>query len=267
MHTINIAKSIKLRLNSQSSDNIFQLTENNDLSNLNPRHSIVSRNKFIKNLKAYTKINSTAETAIPDFNLEDSETEKLHKVLDVEWNSERKQLDLLVGNSADNDWMSVGETSLLNPNGYPYRIYNLLDLLTDNLAFEFGDNLNVAVKITDVGYGLLTGTDEVNIYGSYAEELVIDDSIQPITSTFEKTAILHNESIIAVLPNIYRKYLIIQNNNTHNIYISLSDLSGIGGIVVKPGGHYEFSTHNVPYFDEISIFSEYNSSVLIVECN
>lgn len=265
MKSINIAKTIQVSLSHESSNNVIELTDNILPTNLNPRHDIISKNKFIKNLKAYASIKSVPEAELPDFLLEDSETEKLAKVLDVEWGAQRKQLNLLIKNSNDNEWMSIGEISLLNPAGYPYRIYNLLDIVTDNLAFELSSDAKLAVQIENVGYGLLTTDDKVNIYGSYIEEIVIDDSIKPITSIFEKTVLVNQESVIAVLPNSQRKYLIIQNNNPHEIYFSLSNLSGSGSTVIKPNGHFELFVNNVPYFGEISIYSEYNSSVLIVE--
>lgn len=265
MKTVNIAKSIKLSLDENSLERIFKLTNSERLTQLNPNHAVLSRNKYIKNLKAYVVINSLPEATSPNINLEDSETEKLNKLLDVEWNSERKQVDLLFG--TDGNWMNIGESSLLNPAGYPYRIYNLLDLLTDNLAFELGNEYELAVKITDAGFGLLSSADKVNIYGSYIEELVIDDSIQPISSVFEKTVIVLEENLTVVLPNSLRKYVLIQNNNSHPIHFSLSGGAGSGSTVINSGGHYEFSTKNVPYFGEISIYSEYNSNVLITEAS
>ncbi|MGB3761270.1 MAG: hypothetical protein WBA07_33665 [Rivularia sp. (in: cyanobacteria)] len=265
METINIAKSIRIALNASTQDGLIQLTDNNNLFNLSPHQRVISRNKFIKNLKAYASINSLPEAVLPDLLLEDSEFEKLNKVLNVEWGANRKQLNLFIGSGTEDDWMPIGETSLLNPAGYPYRIYNLLDILTDNLAFEMGNDVALAVRVEDVGFGLLADNDKVNIYGSYVEEIVIDDSIQSITSIFEKTVLVNEESVIAVLPNEQRKYVIIQNNNPHEIYFSLSNLSGAGSVVIKPNGHYELFTNNVPYYGDISVYSDYNSIVLIVE--
>lgn len=265
MNNFNIAKTIQLSLTQQSGNNIIELINNSLPTTFNPTNNIISRNKFIKNLKAYASIKSLPEAQLPDFLLEDSETEKLNKVLDVEWGAQRKQLSLLIRKDSNSDWMSIGETSLLNPSGYPYRIYNLLDIVTDNLAFELSDTASLGVQVEDVGYGLLTTDDKLNIYGSYIEEFVIDDSVQPITSIFEKTVLLNQESVIAVLPNEQRKYVIIQNNNTHDIHFSLSQSAGLGSPIIKPGGHYELSINDVPYFDEISIYSEFNSAALIVE--
>lgn len=263
MKTINIARTIRASLDKNSGTNIIQLTSDSPLINLNPRHAIINRNKYLKNLKTYASITSLPEVELPDFELEDSETEKLHKVLDIEWGANRKQLNLLFG--VEDDWLSVGETSLLNPSGYPYRIYNLLDLVTDNLAFELGDNSALAVQIQDVGYGLLQDADKVNIFGSYIEEIVIDDSTQPITSIFESEIVISSENTLALPSNQNRKYVIVQNNGSSDVYISLSSLANTGSIKIKPSGHYEFNTSHVAYYGDISVFSEYNTSVLVIE--
>jgi hypothetical protein len=262
VQSINIAKTIKVSLNASTQDDIIQLTASDSLFNLSSKETIVSRNIFIKNLKAYASIKSLPEAELPDFLLEDSETEKLNKVLDVEWGANRKQLNLLLG--VENDWMSIGETSLLNPAGYPYRIYNLLDIVTDNLAFELGDNASLAVKIEDVGFGLLDENDVVNIYGSYIEELLIQDSYV-VNSVAEFSYLIDNESIIVSAANQNRNYFLLQNNSEHLIFLSFSNLSGANGINIKPGGHYEFSASKVAYYGDLSVYCEYNASVLVIQ--
>lgn len=265
MHSINLVKSINLKLDASSGNNIIPFMLSDFEVNINPRHKILSRNKYLKNLKAYSAIKSIDEADLPNFNFDDSESEKLNKVLDIEWKSPRKQLNLLIGSSSD--WMPIGEISLLNPMGYPYRINNLLDLLTDNLAFELGEETQLAVKIEDVGYGLLTNTDLITIYGNYVEEVVIDDSTQSITSTVEKIVNISENSSIVATTNSNRKYCLIQNISENNIYLSLSNQSSKNSIKILPNGHYDFDVNNVAYFGEINVYSEYNSNVLVVECS
>lgn len=265
MHSINLVKSINLKLDVNSGNNIIPFMSSDFEVNTNPRHKILSRNKYLKNLKCYSVINSIDEAELPNFNFDDSESEKLNKVLDIEWKSPRKQLNLLIGNN--NNWLPIGEISLLNPMGYPYRINNLLDLLTDNLAFELGEETQLAVKIEDVGYGLLANTDLITIYGNYIEEVVIDDSVQFITNTVERVInIFENSEIVAII-NKNRKYFLIQNISNNNIYLSLSNRASTNSIKILPNGHYDFDVNNVAYFGEISAYSEYNSDVLVVECS
>lgn len=178
--TINRIKTVanKLKVGDGSIITIYENTGLTIGNELIVAHEIISFNCFIKNLRAFALINSLAEISLPNFTLDDSETDKLYKTLNTEWNSARKQITLyisnqLITNPNGQGWFKVGSLSLLNPSGYPYRVYNLMDLFTDNLAIELGDNGKIGVQIEDVGYGLLSATDEVTIHGSYIEEIFV----------------------------------------------------------------------------------------------
>lgn len=263
METITINRSIHLKLDSTSIDDVVQITETNTNLNLNPRDRIISRNKYIKNLKAYSNITSITEANLPDFKFDDSESDKLNKVLDLEWNSPRKQINLLIG--TDLLFFPIGEISILNPVGYPYRINNLLDLLTDNLAFELGQEVDLAVKIHDVGYGLLQEEDVITIFGNFVEEIVIDSSNLPISISAERIVTIAPSTTIVAPINDNRKMFLLQNTSENVIYFSLSPNADFKSIQIMPGGHYQFTTDNVSYFGAISCYAEYNSDVLIVE--
>lgn len=154
--------------------------------NISPGETICT-NTFLKNLKLYAKIRSLPEAAIPDIKFDDSETDKIYKALDSQWKSPRKQLNLYITNSPDvfrfNDgshWKLLGSISLLNSSGYPYKRYNLLDLITDNLAAELGEDGNLGLSIIDVGWGYLDPSDEVNVSGSYVHEIIIKKEPVPV---------------------------------------------------------------------------------------
>lgn len=170
---VNRVKSIVKRISSNNAD-IIPIYQNNGLTlghEFLPGYEIISYNCFIKNLKAYAAIRSLDAVTPPKFELTDSDTDKLYKTLDVEWKSPRKQLKAYI--SAGGDWAEVGAVSLLNPYGYPYRIYTLMDLYTDNLALELGDNSKIGIQMQNVGYGLLEEADSVTIHGSYVEEIFL----------------------------------------------------------------------------------------------
>lgn len=133
-----------------------------------PGHKLISANYFVKNLKAYGHIPSLVETPLPDFQPEDTDVVRRRKALDIEWTYPRKQLNMFV--SYLDGWEPVGSLSLLNPFGYPYRIYSLLDMFTDNLALEMGNGGAIAVQIQDVGTGYLAEQDKLTIHGSCSEE-------------------------------------------------------------------------------------------------
>lgn len=181
---ITVAKSIAVKLEANDSS-IKTIYSNNSLfagREYKPGYTIASFNCFIKNLKVFASIGSLEEAPLPDFKLDDSATAKLTKTLDVEWNSPRKQLNVYISNAvipSASNWYQVGSISLLNPYGYPFRVYSIMDLFTDNLALELGENGKIGVQIQDVGYGLLIDNDSVIIHGSYIEELFVESPDLP----------------------------------------------------------------------------------------
>lgn len=179
--SVNRVKTIGIKLDANS-DRVRVIYSNAQAtvgSELLPGYKIVSFNTFIKNLKVFASIKSLDEVALPEFELEDSQTTKLQKVLKIEWTSARKQLDVYL-QSDNSDWLHIGSTSMLNPSGYQFRIYNIMDLFTDNLALELGTNSKVGVGVKDVGYGLLSAEDTVVVHGSYVEEIYLDSKEPPI---------------------------------------------------------------------------------------
>lgn len=184
---INRVKTITVPLGKNNSSEIITIYQNTDLvagSDLFPNYKIVGFNSFIKNLKVYASVKSLAEVSLPDFQLADSATQKIQKVLDIEWKSARKQLNLYIATTLI-DWQQIGSISLLNPSGYAFRIYNLMDLFTDNLALELGENSKIGIQTQEVGYGLLDINDKVTVHGSYVEEIILQSpDLQNITNVY-----------------------------------------------------------------------------------
>lgn len=197
--------AIKLQTNSNQLQTIYENSELKIGNDLIPNHKIISINSFIKNLKAYANISSVQEALLPNFTQEDSETDKLYKTLDIEWKSPRKQLTLYISSQPNAEFYKVGSLSLLNPAGYPYRIYNLMDLYTDNLAIELGNNSKVGISVDNVGYGLLSADDEVTIHGSYLEEIFVQSpdyfytvgATVPTVPTIPTTPIVNEDNEMA----------------------------------------------------------------------
>lgn len=164
-----IIKTISYRVDNNVL-NAPQTVVDASIGNSFPDFEIISINTFIKNLKLYASVPSLPEATLPQFNLEDSATERLYKALDAEWKEPRYQLDLFI-TDGDID-TQVGAISIVNIGGYPYRTYNLQDLYTDALAIELGDNGQIAIAFKDVGYGYPGVDDKINVFGSYVKEVV-----------------------------------------------------------------------------------------------
>ncbi|WGV25975.1 hypothetical protein [Halotia branconii] len=264
--TFNKVKTIAIKINNQNGTGIIPIIENN-LNDITSSGQVLSANLFIKNLKAYAQIKSLSPVALPNISLEDSNTERLYKVLDVEWQSPRYQLNLYISDSS-NDWHPVGGISLLNPSGYPYRIYNLMDRFTDNLAIELGENGKVGVQIQDVGYGVLQANDLVTIHGSYILEMVVDDSaiINPITTSTFINQSVNQQSLIIVPAIATRKYVLLSNVGANPIYLNFGQTAFINeGIPLQPRGTYEFSLNEAAYLGDISAISDGTSQILGIQ--
>lgn len=171
---LNRTGSILVPVGAANEDRIVTVYQNTQLKpgdEFIPGHRIIHFNAFIKNLKAFGKIASLPTTPLPEFTLEDSQTDKLKKTMDLEWFSPRKQLDVFIGK--DSLWSQIGSVSLLNPYGFAYRIYSLMDMFTDALALELGQDAKVGVAIKEAGHGLLADLDQLTIHGSYIEEIIV----------------------------------------------------------------------------------------------
>ena len=259
--TFNKSKTIAKTLNAVTAETIIPIFSNTISEAYGG--AIVSVNAFVKNLKAHAKINSLAPIKLPDFQLEDSETDKLYKTLDIEWGSARKQLNLYISDN-QTDWYQIGAISLLNPSGYPYRVYNLMDLITDNLAIELGENGRIGVQIQDVGYGVLQSGDSVTIYGSYILEIVLDNNAT-IQNSIDFESLVDIESTLIFTANPFRKYAVFTNNGDNAIYLNLGDTATLGkGIYLLSGGSFVLDT---PYVGAISAIAENDiSSLSGIEC-
>jgi hypothetical protein len=260
--TFNKAKTIVKSLDSATGQAIIPVFANTITGNYPGQ--LVSANAFVKNLKAHAKIGSLAPVKLPNFTLEDSETDKLYKTLDIEWGSARKQLNLYISDN-QTDWYQIGAISMLNPSGYPYRIYNLMDLVTDNLTIELGENGRIGVQIQDVGYGALQTGDTVTIHGSYIQEIAVSADI-PTGESEDFGELVQTESTLILLPNPTRKYLSFVNNGDYPIYFNFGDNATIEkGLFLLPSGNFELDR---PYFGSISAIAVDDvSSISGLECS
>lgn len=264
MQTVNIVKTIQKKITATTNTGVIELFDNT----LDFYDNALSKSAFVKNLKAFSKIQSLEPVRLPNFKLEDSESEKLYKTLDVEFNSPRKQLDLFIGSTGE--WSQIGSISLLNPSGYPYRMYNLLDFLTDGLAAELGDGKTIGVEVVDVGFGILQNTDTITIHGSVTQEYVIPEKKNELTCS-AISVIVTDTSQIVVPNNSNRSYVLLQNKSNNSVTINLNsiDITHLNGIVLEPNGYIEFSTKDIFYYGDIRAVSNSGESSLLVgtECN
>jgi hypothetical protein len=172
--------TVTKKLRPQDGESIIPLISNNTdwfTANYNALPTDRWINGYITELNCYSDINSLSEAAMPDYLIGESKTSALSKTLNLEWKSDRYQLDLYLATeypvTALTQWNLQGSISLINPAGYPYRTYRLKDLLTNNLAFSLGQNATLGYAIKNVGKGVIQSMDTVVITGSWKQELVL----------------------------------------------------------------------------------------------
>ncbi|MBG1268254.1 hypothetical protein [Nostoc sp. WHI] len=264
--TYNKVLTIARKIDSTSPTGIIPIITNS-LAGITGGGQVLSANVFIKNLKAFAKITSLPPINLPNISVEDSETERLYKVLDVEWLSPRLELNVYISNNIT-DWHLVGGISLLNPSGYPYRIYNLLDLLTDNLAVELGENGRLGIEVKDVGHGSLETNDLITIHGSYVLEVVIEEAnyIPPVTNSTPINKAVSQQSTVVVSAIFTRKYVLLTNVGNAPIYLNFGSTAFLNqGIPLQPGGAFDFSINDVAHLGDISAISSGNSQLLGIQ--
>lgn len=210
----------------------------------NSEHVIV--NGFVKSLRARTNITSIPEVDLPNIPIEDSRTERLSKVRNIEWKEPRKHLKLWTKN-ASNSWFHIATVSLLNIP--PYRLFDLQVYFSANLMIELGESGAIGASIENAGYGLLSGQDEVVIFGSGTTEIIaIPKQVPSIGVSNNYGWTITNESQLILPSDANRKQITLTNTGGSKVYLSFGKPAEIGeGICLMPqGGSYELNRTNYP---------------------
>ena len=239
-----------MKLDASSSDRIITIYQPShdaqDATYLKTAEHIIL-NGFIKTLRAKTAIKSLAEVVLPNITLEESRTQRLSLMRNVEWNSPRKELRLYLAETF-NDWHHIASVSLLNVP--PYRLINLMEYFTENIAIELGATGAIGVSIFNAGYGLLGNNDEVVIYGSGTTEVVVIPSeVAPIEGCTPHNWTVTTTSQLILPAQDGRKQITLSNNGPGGVYLNVGAAAVLGaGIYLAPnGGSYEFNRTNHPF--------------------
>ncbi|MBE9179116.1 hypothetical protein IQ268_11140 [Oculatella sp. LEGE 06141] len=122
---------------------------------------------FITSLRIAVDISSVSPVEFParEPGMSDGELNTLLRQLDA--GAPKKMMDLFL-RSSDSEPLRIGSISLYNRR--PYYNIDILYYLTDAAACDIASDAVLSVQVRGVGYGLLTGTDSVSIFGSSVEE-------------------------------------------------------------------------------------------------
>jgi hypothetical protein len=193
----------------------------------------------IEDLKATSWIYSLQKIAYPVFQLEDTDSKIALAAVNLEWKSARIQLDLLCNINKSGNWQKLSSYSLLNPDPYPYREYQLGN-------HSLGSNAMIGLQIKNVGYGLLqngsAGNDRVTVFADLKRTITMEQSVEkstrlnPTVPRFVPTKIVQS--------NINRKSMTILNKGNYITYIDIDNQLNSDRYLVNlnPGAYYEVPT-------------------------
>lgn len=218
-------------------------------------------NGYITDLRLKVDITSIPESPIPNLDATTTRMERLVAVRDMEWKNPRKQLDLFLKKS-NAPMIHLAAISLLNRR--PYYHVPLLSFLTDSGIFSMGNDAVLYGSVTDVGFGLLLGRDELSLWGAVKEEAtVLPTHGEQISFSQSFGWAIAPESSMILPANSNRLQLTLVNAGTNRIWLSYGPLARSGqGITLMPGGgSYEINRTN-PYKGAIAAISENTGSTL-----
>lgn len=161
-------------------------------------------------------------------------------------------MDLLLRDSKSGGWVNIASISLLKRS--PFYQVNLMQFLSDNVAFAMANDSALGVQIVNVGYGILIANDEVTIWGAVKEELsTLPQDEKTVTHTQSHAWDITEESRVLLASNTDRLLATFVNTGNSKAYLNFNtDAIRERGITLMPqGGSYEINITN-PFKGSIS---------------
>ncbi|NER83608.1 MAG: hypothetical protein F6K42_29490 [Leptolyngbya sp. SIO1D8] len=222
---------------------------------------------FITDLRLKVDISSLPQTAIPDIDISTSRTERAERIRQMEWESDRYEMQLLMQDTYSGGWLEIARLSLLNRS--PYYQINILRYMTDQIALNVANDARLGMQFIDAGYGLPKSEDSLVIFGAVREEITaIPTDSEEITLSNAYSKTLGESSDIIAPANPQRKQLTIVNNSaTATVFLSYGANSELNeGISLHPnGGAYEINFSNTFKGAVSGISEEENTSLSVFE--
>lgn len=229
MDTLEIRKKIVTKFDASTGLSVLPLFTHIPYSK--PGYRILSEYMRIENLNLKTFIYSLPVVQFPTFELTASDSEIQLQTLQLEWQSPRYHLNLVM--SDDNtSWTRVNTISILNSAPMPFREFGLGN-------HELGDNSMLGFQVQNVGHGILSGNDFIAITADlirtiHLEKISEGIALDPATINALSMEQLLNEDHT-------RTGFTIFNSGTTDIYLDIANtVSGSNFMVVIPSkGFYE----------------------------
>lgn len=212
---------ILIKINSSNANNTHIIYQPISVpSILNPIDPIF--NGFIQDLRIKIDINSLDAIPLPVIEPELTEAERLVLWTELEWRNARMELSILKSSDGSN-WIEIARLAMQNRE--PYYSIDLLPYFTKQADAIVGNEW-IACKVINSGHGLLSGNDELVIYGScqlqahyYGET---DTALPSPAATAVNFGVeVNNTSTLVAIANPNRRALHIINLDSGSVYIAL----------------------------------------------
>ncbi len=222
---------------------------------------------FVTDLRLKVDIKSLVEHPLPDLDLTQSRTERLTAVRDLEWGKDRYEFGMYLETSTA-PLCKIASVSLLNRQ--PFYHVNLLPYFTDNGLINIASDARIMGRVEDAGFGLLSGADEVVVFGSVKEEVTTLPEDSREISFCQGSGFTLGTTATQLLPaNANRlQATFVNTHNSNRIFLNYGTTATANtGITLMPnGGSYEINATN-PYKGIISaVASGAGTTLTVQEC-
>lgn len=222
---------------------------------------------FITDLRMKVKIRSIPEKPLPELDVEQSRTQRITAVRDMEWTGERYQFGLYM-ECSNSPLLHIASVSLLNR--IPYYHVNLMPYFTDNAIINIANDARILGRVEDAGYGLLSGDDDLVIFGSCKEEFTtLPETPRQIQASQSYGLPIADSSVVCLPANPSRLQATFINTSpsaTIFLHYGLNAQQDRGIALLPNGGSYEINQTN-PYQGIITAIASAEDGYLsFVEC-
>lgn len=219
---------------------------------------------FITSLRAMVKVKSLEEYTLPDIDGGTQRTDRYVAIRESEWGQPRYEMSIFLRTSFV-PWTEVARVSIQNRP--PFYQTDLLQFLTNQIAFEVANDGMIGVQFRDAGFGFPRDGDEVVLLGSVREEVTILPS-EPIEATIssDSQVTVGNQTVVVLPANSSRKSASIVNTSDSGVvFVSFNAIAEVGkGIALYAnGGSYEINTTNL-YRGALTAISDTAGSTLAI---
>lgn len=227
---------------------------------------------YIQSLRLKIACPSLPLAEIPNLEPELTRAERIKIIRDLEWGAPRKELTIYQKQGVDA--VEIARVSCLNRT--PYYSINLLQFLTDNADLTVGFDTSLTCRVQDVGYGLLSGDDELIIHGSGMRETYTPTGTpspggggnfgapSSLGNCTQSLIQVSNTPIRIAPTQAGRSYFVVSVQSGSSVWIGLGDEPEVGSGILLSGSASSYELNF--YGGEIYAIAESSAVLSLTLC-